>query len=309
LESNGDWHTEDGKYASAGWKLANPDGPPPSARLLGGSKGPSRTATPEVKVNLNSLSLSTPAYAGSYENNNAIPQASAAHEVVELSDSEDEVVMPAHRTGRQSNTSPLSDAPVSFSPATTRAINYGFEIDNPIAIDDSDDEETGPALISLFNGNQTQNGHSSIANGHINASSSTSTAVTDEQRKRSRSFSEKDGALAGKRQRTGLGLHEQRTPSSPSSEDSYDMVMREEGIYSSPNAPNTPPMPWGAPPAKKEQGNSLPSISPPSVNVSLPGIPWNDDARNPPYPELPTSWPTASGSRPPQFSHSSYSKP
>ena len=201
LESNGDWHTEDGKYASPGWKAANPMGPPPSARLLAGSKGPSRTATPEVKLQQDSPAQ-PPTSKLATDEVATPPQASASHEVVELSDSDDDIVIPASRVIRRPPSTPPKrfselESAISVSPSTARLINLGFDADNAIAIDDSDDDE--PIATTSTNAKHTQNGQHTNGFADNGTNGTTSTNVS---RKRPRSSPEKDGAGMDKRRRT-----------------------------------------------------------------------------------------------------------
>lgn len=146
LESNGDWHTEDGKYGSASWKAANPNVPPPSARLLAGSNQPSRTATPEVRVKVDSPAVggaSAPANGGS--STPAPAPAAGPIEIFELSDSDDDDVhvplkraASVHRRSESALDALTSSVP---PPSATPDPISGKDEEHAIEIDDSDDDD------------------------------------------------------------------------------------------------------------------------------------------------------------------------
>lgn len=229
LESNGDWHTEDGKYGSASWKAANPNGPPASARLLAGSNRPSRTATPEVKVKLDS-----PAIGGSSNLANGEPSTpaapaatAAAIDVVELSDSDDDdddvVKVPMKRTetlDRRSESTMHLQSTSSVAPSDPPDLTTGpgaSEAD-AIAIDDSDDDDIHIPLAT--NAKRPSSGEDvALFDRQPRPYSGAGTPVqTDQNGKRSRESPESHDPYSDKRRRpnSANGNQPQASASRPS---------------------------------------------------------------------------------------------
>ena len=210
LESNGDWHTEDGKYASPSWKAANPTGPPPSARLLAGSKGLSRTATPDPRIKVDSPAVNgTSSLSNGSSASPAPAGATAAVQVFELSDSDDEedVVRVGHRhpeiSNRRSESTTQNHTP-SVTPATLDVgPGKGSTANDAIAIDDSDDDDEIVVPVTTSAKQPISGDENNSFDRPPRPYASSRDSLVDQNGKRARESPERSNDLGdGKRRRT-----------------------------------------------------------------------------------------------------------
>lgn len=150
LEGDGEWHTEDGKYASPAWKAQNPI-PPPSARSTTASRIASRIATPDIKP----FGASSPVELGSEAAGPVHTPPRDSIEIIALDDSDDEDALPPPpRPGAaRSDTGNTSVAgPSRLTASATPAVSNrtgGTGVEDAIDLCDSDDEEPQPRRSSL----------------------------------------------------------------------------------------------------------------------------------------------------------------
>lgn len=147
MEADGEWHTENGKYASAGWKANNPSAAP-SARSNAASRLPSRIATPDVKP------FGAPSSPMEVMSEAAAPCPFQPNEIISIDDSDDELAPPPRPgpsrtdTGNGSGAGP-SRTTASVTPAFSARLG-GLGIEDAIDLCDSDEEdEPAPRRSSL----------------------------------------------------------------------------------------------------------------------------------------------------------------